>query len=400
MHRLHVPTQLRKTLASTNVIESAFSIVEQVCRNVKRWHGGDQRERWVGSGLLVAEKQFRRVTGLRGSRYSLRSSGHSRDLAWTRCERSLHKNNHLASCQFFIFHSAADRPGGKPDLEKNIVLVSAGTARIKESADAYARSDQRDSPPSLGREMVAAQNRAPSAHRPPDDGQVSGNVPRRRRPAASAPASSIPLSRPSPSCCSRTPSRQRARHRATACSLWATTAASRLSRIICAAVRKSSVARRAYVRMEPAPASVSISTGATSAHCCTTARRASFMRFAWSNATAARCIWSSRTAKVSRPSSAVTSMPSSACPACARELWFDNLATAVAEHEGNLVRFNPRFLAFAREYGFIPRACHVAAAWEKGKVERAIGYVRQNFWPLRSFSRSGRCQRTSAQMAG
>jgi hypothetical protein len=55
--------QLRKTMASTNVIESAFSIVEQVCKNVKRWHGGDQRERWVGSGLLVAEKQFRRVTG-------------------------------------------------------------------------------------------------------------------------------------------------------------------------------------------------------------------------------------------------------------------------------------------------------------------------------------------------
>jgi len=50
-------------MASTNVIESAFSIVEQVCRNVKRWHGGDQRERWVGSGLLVAEKQFRRVQG-------------------------------------------------------------------------------------------------------------------------------------------------------------------------------------------------------------------------------------------------------------------------------------------------------------------------------------------------
>lgn len=63
VHRLHVPMQLRKTLASTNVIESAFSIVEQVCRNVKRWHGGDQRERWVGSGLLVAQKQFRRIVG-------------------------------------------------------------------------------------------------------------------------------------------------------------------------------------------------------------------------------------------------------------------------------------------------------------------------------------------------
>ena len=71
---------------------------------------------------------------------------------------------------------------------------------------------------------------------------------------------------------------------------------------------------------------------------------------------------------------------------CARELWFDNLATAVAEHEGNLVRFNPRFLGFAREYGFIPRACHVGAAWEKGKVERAIGYIRRNFWPLRTFT--------------
>jgi transposase-like protein len=63
VHRLHLPMQLRKTMASTNVIESAFSIVEQVCRNVKRWHGGDQRERWVGSGLMVAEKQFRRITG-------------------------------------------------------------------------------------------------------------------------------------------------------------------------------------------------------------------------------------------------------------------------------------------------------------------------------------------------
>ena len=63
VHKLHVPQQLRKILASTNVIESAFSIVETVCRNVKRWHGGDQRERWIGSGLPIAEQQFRRVTG-------------------------------------------------------------------------------------------------------------------------------------------------------------------------------------------------------------------------------------------------------------------------------------------------------------------------------------------------
>jgi transposase len=73
-------------------------------------------------------------------------------------------------------------------------------------------------------------------------------------------------------------------------------------------------------------------------------------------------------------------------PGIARELWYDNLATAVAEHDGNLVRFHPRFLAFAREYSFLPRACHVRAAWEKGKIERAVGYLRQNFWPLRTFA--------------
>jgi putative transposase len=63
VQRIQLPAQLRQTLASTNLIESAFSVVERVCVTVKRWHSGDQRERWVGSGLLVAEKQFRRVRG-------------------------------------------------------------------------------------------------------------------------------------------------------------------------------------------------------------------------------------------------------------------------------------------------------------------------------------------------
>ena len=65
VHKLRVPDQLRRTLCCTNVIESAFSIVETVCRNVKRWRPGDQIERWVGSGLLVAERQFRKVVGYR-----------------------------------------------------------------------------------------------------------------------------------------------------------------------------------------------------------------------------------------------------------------------------------------------------------------------------------------------
>jgi putative transposase len=72
-----VPDQLRRTLASANVIESAFSIVETVCRNVKRWRAGDHIERWVGSGLLVAERQFRKVIGFRQIPMLLSSMGNA-----------------------------------------------------------------------------------------------------------------------------------------------------------------------------------------------------------------------------------------------------------------------------------------------------------------------------------
>jgi len=39
VHKLRVPHQLRRTLCCTNLIESAFSTVETVCRNLKRWQG-------------------------------------------------------------------------------------------------------------------------------------------------------------------------------------------------------------------------------------------------------------------------------------------------------------------------------------------------------------------------
>lgn len=63
LHRLGVPEALRKSLRSTNLIESALASVRHNQRNVKRWRGGDQIERWVGAGLLEAEKNFRRVKG-------------------------------------------------------------------------------------------------------------------------------------------------------------------------------------------------------------------------------------------------------------------------------------------------------------------------------------------------
>jgi len=58
-----VPSTLRKSLSSTNIIESAFSVVDTVCRNVKNWRGGDQYLRWVGSGLLWAESRWNRIHG-------------------------------------------------------------------------------------------------------------------------------------------------------------------------------------------------------------------------------------------------------------------------------------------------------------------------------------------------
>lgn len=65
VHRLRVPELLRKSLASTNIIESAFSVAEDLCRRVKRWREGDHRERWAGSALLLAESKFRRLKGYR-----------------------------------------------------------------------------------------------------------------------------------------------------------------------------------------------------------------------------------------------------------------------------------------------------------------------------------------------
>jgi len=63
--RLGVHEKLRKSLASTNVIESAFSVAEQVTGRVKRWRPGDMRWRWCAAGLLHAEQRFRRVDGYR-----------------------------------------------------------------------------------------------------------------------------------------------------------------------------------------------------------------------------------------------------------------------------------------------------------------------------------------------
>ena len=68
------------------------------------------------------------------------------------------------------------------------------------------------------------------------------------------------------------------------------------------------------------------------------------------------------------------------------EMVVDNMATAVTERQGPLIRFNEAFLEFLRPFRIVPRACHPYQPQEKGKIEKGgIHYIRHNFWPLRSF---------------
>jgi transposase len=63
-----------------------------------------------------------------------------------------------------------------------------------------------------------------------------------------------------------------------------------------------------------------------------------------------------------------------------RKVMVDNLRCAVLRHvRGEPAQFNPRYLDFARHYGFEPVACAVAKGNEKGRVERGVGYVKINF---------------------
>lgn len=63
LHRLKVPALLRKTLMSTNPIESMFSLVRHSERNIKRTRGSAMLQRWLGTTLLYCESRFKRVKG-------------------------------------------------------------------------------------------------------------------------------------------------------------------------------------------------------------------------------------------------------------------------------------------------------------------------------------------------
>ncbi len=66
IHFLGITGGLRRTLVTTNPIESAFDIVRTLSNRVKRWNGTDMVLRCAGSGLVRAESPFRRQ-GLQGA---------------------------------------------------------------------------------------------------------------------------------------------------------------------------------------------------------------------------------------------------------------------------------------------------------------------------------------------
>ncbi len=78
---------------------------------------------------------------------------------------------------------------------------------------------------------------------------------------------------------------------------------------------------------------------------------------------------------------------------CPRQILYDNLKSAVLERRGVQIRFHPRLLELSGHYHFAPRACQVRAGNQKGRVERAIRYVRDSFWAGRSFTTLAECNR-------
>jgi transposase len=68
-----------------------------------------------------------------------------------------------------------------------------------------------------------------------------------------------------------------------------------------------------------------------------------------------------------------------------RECVYDNLRSAVAKREGDVVTWNPRFVQLRGHYAFHATACTPGTPREKGSVEGTVRYHKTGFWPARRF---------------
>jgi transposase len=80
-----------------------------------------------------------------------------------------------------------------------------------------------------------------------------------------------------------------------------------------------------------------------------------------------------------------------------RVILYDNLKSAVLERRGNLIHFHPRLMELCAHYHFGARPCQVRAGNQKGRVERAIRYVRDSFWAGRTFTTLAECNRQALE---
>jgi transposase len=80
-----------------------------------------------------------------------------------------------------------------------------------------------------------------------------------------------------------------------------------------------------------------------------------------------------------------------------RVILYDNLRSAVLERRGNQIHFHPRLIELSAHYHFAPRPCQVRAGNQKGRVERAIRYVRDSFWAGRTFTTLAECNRQARE---
>lgn len=63
----------------------------------------------------------------------------------------------------------------------------------------------------------------------------------------------------------------------------------------------------------------------------------------------------------------------------------DNMKTVALGREGGKVIWNTGFLDFCKDVGVIPKVCRIRRPQTKGKVERLVSYVKNNFMPGRTF---------------
>jgi transposase len=69
-----------------------------------------------------------------------------------------------------------------------------------------------------------------------------------------------------------------------------------------------------------------------------------------------------------------------------RVLLLDNLKSAVTERIDEAIRFNPTYLQFSGHCRYEPRPVAVARGNQKGRVERAIRYIREAFFAAREWT--------------